>query len=79
MTQLEMCRNPKGAGFLLTLSPVRSRWIRYGGKYHRVCQFDHEASIAPGDLYYRSEVHGSLCRAHAKFLFDVEPQSEGGR
>ncbi len=71
MVQMEAVHDPKRGGFVVTFSPVRSRWVKYGGKTCRVCKFDGEA-IFPGAWYYRSEMHGSICETHAGFMFGVK-------
>lgn len=74
MVQVEMIHDAKKGGFVLTISPVRSRWIKYGGTIgNKRCSFCN-GWFENGEMYYQSKANGSLCVGHAAFLLGATPE-----
>lgn len=78
MVQVEMVHDAKRGGFVVTFSPVRSRWVKYGGFVgNKRCSFCNEF-FETGDFYYQSKENGALCEGHARFLMGVERDGKPG-
>jgi hypothetical protein len=71
MVQLEIHKAANRGGFVVTLSPVRSRWIRYGGTCGNKRCTTCGGFFETGEFYYSSAVHGPFCEQHAAATFNA--------